>query len=283
MKNTINFFGKRVKANNDLLNSLVTSSLSFKNNTDLHQLIQHYLDAVNTVESRKLKEFLEEQTGSGKRMRRASTTDWDASHSLYNLVASQSARRSDVRNYRRHRAYLWGKKIGTSKINIQLAAGIFAGGTIYKGKVFGRAIARGTAFGKSKTFAEAVAEARNSNNRIYLRLYAKIGSKVLINYRKTLSTCHSYTKKLHSSRFTILKFKYSIFIYVAKISFSVRLDAYLDVTISGRLCLGTRYCRGTPNGRIALTPSVRAVPSGSASLSVLVNMYMYMFYNHCAL
>ena len=269
------FFGKRVKANNDLLNSLVTSSLSFKNNTDLHQLIQHYLDAVNTVESRKLKEFLEEQTGSGKRMRRASTTDWDASHSLYNLVASQSARRSDVRNYRRHRAYLWGKKIGTSKVNVQLAAGIFAGGTIYKGKVFGRAIARGTAFGKSKTFAEAVAEARNSNNRIYLRLYAKIGSKVLINYRKTRSTCHSYTKKLHSSRFTILKFKYSIFIYVAKISFSVRLDAYLDVTISGRLCLGTRYCRGTPNGRIALTPSVRAVPSGSASLSVLVNnMYL---------
>ena len=80
---------------------------------------------------------------------------------------------------------------------------------------------------------------------------------------------------MHSSRFTILKFKYSIFIYVAKISFSVRLDAYLDVTISGRLCLGTRYCRGTPNGRIALTPSVRAVPSGSASLSVLVNnMYL---------
>ena len=66
-----------------------------------------------------------------------------------------------------------------------MAAGIFAGGTIYKGKVFGRAIARGTAFGKSKTFAEAVAEARNSNNRIYLRLYAKIGSKVLINYHKT--------------------------------------------------------------------------------------------------
>ena len=265
------FLGKRVKQNNDLLNRLVTSSLSFKNNTDLHQLIQHYLEVVNTAESQKLGQFLEEKTGSGKRVRRA-TTDWDASSSLYNLVASHSVRRNDVRTYPRHRAYLWGKKIGTSKINVQLAAGVFAGGSVYRAKAFGRAIARGTAFGKSKTFAEAVAEATHRNNVVTVRLYAKIGGKVLINYRKSRSTCLSYSRKLHSSRFTIINFKYKIFIYVASITFTVKLDAYLDVSISGKICLGASSCRGLANGRIALTPGVRVVPSGSASLSVLVSI-----------
>ena len=70
-----------LKENIKLLKALVASSMCFKNNTNLHLLIQQYLKMVDTAESHRLVEFLEQQTGS-KRVRRQGTSDWDASNSL---------------------------------------------------------------------------------------------------------------------------------------------------------------------------------------------------------
>ena len=134
--------GTHIKENNHLLNSMVTSCLRFRNNTDLHLLVQQYLEIVNSAESRRLGTYLQNQAGFGKRVRRQ-TNDWDASNSLYDHVASHSARKNDVSLYPLHRAYLWGKKMGNKVLNVQLAAGVFAGGSNIRTKRFGKAIAKG--------------------------------------------------------------------------------------------------------------------------------------------
>ena len=54
-------------------------------------------------------------------------SDWDEYNSDYNAVASYSSRRSDVLTYPQHRAYLYSKKIGMSKLYAQFAAGGFVG------------------------------------------------------------------------------------------------------------------------------------------------------------
>ena len=60
-------------------------------------------------------------------MRRRRGSDWDASSSVYNIVASYSSRRNDVQTYPSHRAYIYGKKFGISKIYAQFGAGGFVG------------------------------------------------------------------------------------------------------------------------------------------------------------
>ena len=54
-------------------------------------------------------------------------SDWDAYNSVYNAVASYSSRRSDVLMYPQHKAYLYSKKIGVSKLYALFAAGGFVG------------------------------------------------------------------------------------------------------------------------------------------------------------
>ena len=265
--------GVHMQENTNLLNALVDSCLQhFSNSTQLHHLVHSYLQAVNTVESHRLAELLKEKTGL-TRARRASTSDWDASSSLYNLIASKSARRSDVRTYPHHRAYLWGRKLGISKANVQLAAGVFAGtSSSRRRKLFGKAIAKGTLFGRSRTIGEAYAEVRTFSKAVRVRIYAKIGGNVLANIVATSKCCLTRSRTLHSSRHRIVRFKHSIFVYIGTIDFFVELNAYLTVKFRGQVCLGRPTCRG-PNrvsAKIALTPEVRVSPEGGASLTVLV-------------
>ena len=269
-------FGEHVEENNELLKSLVASSMRFKNNTDLHLLIQQYLEMVDTAESHRLVEFLEKQTGS-KRVRRQGTSDWDASNSLYDHIASRSARRNDVSTYPTHKAYIWGKKLGHSKVNVQLAAGVFAGGSSTGAKLFGKAIAKGYLFGRSKTVAEAIAEARSDGNRVHLKLYAKIGSNILVDHSQTRSLCLTKHRKLLSARFRILRIQLSVHVYVTTISLYAELNAYLDVNLYGKLCL--KLPRAHASATISLTPTVRVSPEGGVSASVGVkcsnNFYNY--------
>ena len=109
--------GLCIGENIQILNALVTSALDFSNNTHLHQLILSYLETVKSAESQKLQKSLEKL--ASKRPKRG--TDWDQSSSTYDLVASQSSRRSDVTTYPRHRAYLWGNRSGPSDINVEFA------------------------------------------------------------------------------------------------------------------------------------------------------------------
>ena len=62
------------------------------------------------------------QTG---RHRRGS--DWDQYNPDYDIVASYSSRVSDVQRYPQHKAYIWGKKFGVSKVYAHFGAGGFIG------------------------------------------------------------------------------------------------------------------------------------------------------------
>ena len=54
-------------------------------------------------------------------------SEWNESNSDYDAVASYSSRRSDVLMYPQHKAYLYSKKIGVSKLYALFAAGGFVG------------------------------------------------------------------------------------------------------------------------------------------------------------
>ena len=268
--------GEHLKQNNELLKSLVASAICFKNNTNLHLLIQHYLEMVDTTESHQLMEFLQQQTNS-RRVRRQSTSEWDADNSLYNNIASRSARQDDVSSYPVHKAYIWGRQIGSSKVNVQLAAGIFSGGSLNRVKLFGKAIAKGHLFGHSRTIAEAVAEARSDANNVHLRIYAKIGSNVLVDYSQTRSTCLTKSSNMFSTRFNVMRVKLRVFVYVTTITFYAELNAYLDVSLSTKLCLNLPRSLISSQlnalATISLTPNVRVSPEGGVYVSVGVNAH----------
>ena len=266
-----NVMGTHIDENPRLLNALVTSSLRFSNNTELHHLVHSYLELVNTAESHRLGKLLEQPVSH--RVRRASTTDWDTSDSRYNPVSPYSSRRNDVTSYPLHKAYLWERKLGISKINIQLAAGAFAGvRDLSNAKLFGKAIAKGNLFGRSRTLAEACAEALYQNGTIRVKLYAQINGNVLVNININTSRCYNRTAPVHSSRYRIISFTHSVWVYVTTIHFSVGLNAYLDCDLRGQLCING----ASVDGSISLTPRARVVPEGSASLTFLVWKHSYI-------
>ena len=276
--------GIHISENTHLLNALVVSALEFSNNTHLHQLVHSYLQIVNTAESHRL-EALFRQSAS-KRTKRDSTSDWDHSSSLYNLISPQSSRQRDVTTYPIHRAYLWGRKLGPSDINIQVAAGIFGGvesADIDNVKVFGKAVAKGSLFGRSATIAEASAEALFQNNRLRIKLYFEIIGNILLNREipNFSSCCLNETIPLHSSQYRIIGFTTSVYIYVTSLDFFAELNAYLDVNLHGELCVsGASADVYNPfHGKISLVPTVRVIPAGGASITFLVRMYLIAYFS----
>ena len=258
--------GENIDENVHLLNALVVSSLEFTNNTELHNLVSSYLDAVDTPDSHRLKDLLNLGSTS-KRVRRA---NWDASNSIYDLISSRSARQRDLQRYGTNKAFIWGKRLGTKDINVEMAAGMFAGASKHGSKLFGKAIAKGKLFSLSRTIGEAEVLVSGEGKKIRFKFYAMLGGNVLVNDNYQRSCCFTKTRPLHSSRYRIIRLKHSIFIYAGFLNFHAELNAYLDVKLTGQLCLGQPICSGSNVGKIYLTPTVRVSPEGGAYLSILV-------------
>ena len=258
--------GENIDENVNLLDALVASSLQFTNNTELHNLVSSYLDVVDTPESHRLKELLG-QSSTSNRVRRA---NWDASNSIYDLISSRSARQRDIRRFTTNKAFIWGKRLGSSDINVEMAAGIFAGASRHGVKLFGKAIAKGKLFSLRKTIGEAELLASAEGKMIRFKVYAMIAGNVLVNFNYQRSCCITRTLPLHSSRHNIIRLEKNIFIYVGFLHFYAELNAYLKVDLNGELCLGQPICGGTNSGKISLTPTVRVSPEGGAALDILV-------------
>ena len=230
--------GMHINENPRLLNALVVSSLRFSNNTELHRLVHSYLELVNTVESHRLGKLLEQPVSH--RVRRASTNDWDASNSVYNLVSPLSSRQNDVNFYPSHNAYLWGTTFGPSRVNIQVAAGTFGGFRDRRNfKVFAKAAARGNLFSRSATIAEASAEILYKNDAFRLKFYVRIIGIVLLNRdHTTTSCCLRQTFPLYRpQQYRIIRFSYGVYVYVTTIRFFAELNARLNVNLQGELCI----------------------------------------------
>ena len=274
--------GSEKEPDSEMLLFLISGAMQ-SNNTKLHELVLHYLQQLGTEESKAFIDTLndyitknpgfegntyyvhEENSTDKTRVRRGS--DWDASSSIYNLVASYAQRKSDVQTYPLHKAYIWGKKFGLSKVYMQVAAGGFAGikpgGTGYK--LFAKAVAQGHAFGKTATALRAEFLRRRSGSSIYQKIYAKVVGKTLINEAGYLpSGCNTLTKTLYQSSIKLFYLKFSVFIYVGTLDFYVGLYAKLS------LHLKLTFCETSVKACATLIPRARLRAEGGASATIAV-------------
>ena len=257
------------------------ASIGFFEDSKLHSLVMDYLQKLGTKRAMEYNNVLqnierpvdEDETYdirddvNDARVRRGS--DWDASSSIYNLVASYSSRRNDVINHPKHKAYIWGKKFGLSKVYAQVAAGGFAGikpnGNGYK--LFAKVIAKGYAFGKTATALRAEFLRQRTGNSIYQKIYAKVVGKTLINEAGTLpSGCNTLTKNLYSTTIKIFRFKYSVFIYVGT------LDFYIGMTAKLGLKVKVTVCETSVKACASLIPSLTLRAEGGASATIIVSV-----------
>ena len=265
----LHVMGMYINENPRLLSALVTTSLRF-NNTELHHLVHSYLELVNTAESHRLGKLLEQSP----RVRRDSTNDWDSSDSVYNLVSPRSSRKKDVTSYPLHKAYLWERKLGTQRINIQLAAGAFGG--VSHGdfgdlnlKLFGKAVAQSNFFSRNRIIAEASAEVLYRSDSFRIKLYFELLGNVLLDkkYKNFTSCCLRETVNLYNSQRRVFGFTRSVFIIVGTVEFFAEFSAKLDVDLKGEVCIsGANAAVYNPlHGSIALVFTVSGGPEGGAS------------------
>ena len=95
---------------------------------ELTKLTKTYLRHIGTDLAQNLLNDLEEKHSDRKNIqKRGSSSNWSANSSLYDLIATQSQRSADKLNYPCHKALLWAKKVGSSKIDAKLSVRGFGG------------------------------------------------------------------------------------------------------------------------------------------------------------
>ena len=194
---------------------------------------------------------------------------------MYNCIAPLSSRQNCVTSYPLHKAYLWKRKLGVSKINIQLAAGAFAGvKDLSNVKLFGKAVAKGTFFGRTATIAKASAEVLYQSGHLRVKLCFELLGNVLLDDNHTNFTrcCLRANILEHRPQYRIFRFRYSVYVYVTTITFFAELNANLNVNLQGEVCAsGTNADTYNPlHGNFSLVFTVSGVPEGGASLTFLV-------------
>ena len=201
-------------------------------------------------------------------------TNWNENNALYNLVSDLNTRTSDLSNYPTNKAYIWSKSLGVSSIGLNLAFGAFAGfggsANPLSYKLFARGIAQGYAFGYTKTAFEALISSVNAPgvNSIQNRLYVSIVGKVLVDYSKEIPTCRSWSYPLYKSpTYDLLKFTYSIPIYVGTIDFGVTISANLGIAATLTACINNCI---QAKGAIVPTITVTATGSATGTLALVV-------------
>ncbi|CAI8013732.1 hypothetical protein GBAR_LOCUS8664 [Geodia barretti] len=213
--------------NLELAVSLVSSVMASENG-ELQQLLASYLQLVGNEDSRHLLTLMtaplsKEGYSNSTRMKRGS--NWAESNSVYDLIASLNTRQTDKKTYPLHKAYIWGKKFGTSKANLQVAAGGFIGaanGGQYK--VFGRAKAVGEIFQRKKTLLDFLVLREKGTTSTRTRLFAQIAGKTLANIdiRSPSTVCKRYSKEYFAyNKYLVFDFSYPIKILVATIKVGI--------------------------------------------------------------
>ena len=173
----------------ELQTALVASAVQL-GDVELAELVLSFVETFETPDSEGLVEALEDIiTTELSQNRERRGTDWDASNSDYDIVASQGSRAADVRNYPNHRAYIWGKTLGISQANLKLGAGYFLGyhPTCPNVKAFGKAIARANLLRWSWNILHAEVLLEKTNTQVRRKLYFKVLSNVRADSSSTIS------------------------------------------------------------------------------------------------
>ena len=234
---------------------------------ELTQLTKTYLRHIGTDLAQSLLNTLEEKHSDRKNIhKRAVSLNWSAYSSLYDLIAAQSERSADKLNYPCHKALLWAKKVGSSKIHAKLSVGGF-GGVGFGYKIFARGVIRLHAYGREYTAVEAEYLNRHHIEKGFrLRKYAKIGGTVYIDESKSkpglpLPYANSWTKTLYSLQ--VFRLPFSIWIWIGT------LDIYIEASVDIYSKLSLAVSRESATGGYSVTPTFSV--TGGASVTLLVS------------
>ena len=254
------------------LGSALSSSVMDTDNEELHQSLISYLQLINSDESRNLLTLITTPSDGANSTRLRRGTYWADSNGLYNLVSPLNTRRYDMRAYPNHKAYIWGKRFGVSKGNVQIAAGGFIGGNNGGGfKIYGRGQAVGHAFGKTKTAVDFLVHSERRSRRsrrTIVRLYAQIMGRTLINVNQNSQICRRYGRPLSSPKYTLFHFRYSVFIYVGTLTFNIAGYVNLNTNLYVEVCLG----RGRLRAEAGLGAGITMQLQAGATANLLVRM-----------
>ena len=255
--------------NVDLAMRLSAAVLASENEY-LQQIVAKYLQLINSAQARNLLEVLLSSKGYSNSTRLRRGTYWAENNAIYNLVSPLATRQRDSQRYRYHKAYIWGKKFGVKDGNVQIAAGGFIGAdTVRDYKIFGRAIAVGQAFGKTKTALDFLVHREKSSTSATTRLYAQIIGKTLlnINERSTRILCKTYSRRLYSSsKYTLFNFEYSVFVYTAYLRFNLAGYVMLNTNLEMQFCQNT----GSLTGKAGLPTTITMELQARATANLLV-------------
>ena len=267
----------------ELQSALVASAVQTED-VELAELVLSLVETFETPQSEGLSDALvdtivtEKVELSQSRERRG--TDWDASHSDYNRVASQGSRATDVRNYPNHRAYIWGKTLGISQANIKFGAGYFLGHRCPNLKAFGKAIARAKLLRWSWNLLHAETLLEHSNGRVRTKLYFKVLNNVLTDLSATLTwpgtNCATTPprNRYSTSRYYLPSVSYSIFIYVGTLSLRLRPRVQAHIDSQSELCANSRAIRAYAGIHPRLTFTVVGGVTGNILVRLCVSVCM---------
>ena len=242
------------------------------NNTDLSQIVAAYVDEIGGEQSLLLRNELLVRFKRG-------TTDWDSSSSSeYNLVASLSSRQQDVNTHPRHKAYIWGKRLGINKANLKAAAGVFFGRSYDCDNIKGyaKACAEANLLSRKRTLVNIDILLQKRPYSINGRLYAQIGRNTLLNRNLNIdgsNQCRLYNTPLSRSRYRLFGFTYSIFVYVGTVSVGIHADLGVTVNINAQLCSSSSVYN-LASGSAGLVPRISLYAGGSARVTLLVRLIL---------
>ena len=251
-----------------LFEALLTAT---KESIELREMLAHYVKMLGPRSPNDWKIML---FHSHSNQQKRGTT-WNENNDLYNVVLDLATRNSDVRSYPLNRAYLWGKSHGIPQLKVDTAFGIFAGfgsnANPSSYKMFTKAVARGYAFGQTKTAFEALLQSENKpgGSTIQNKVYISIVGKVLVDKGNDIPNCKVWTLPMYSSpTYSLLQFTYQIFIYIGYLEFSVSLSAQFIINASIGGCLSA--CSSVSG---TLMPSIAITATGGAAVSFMVSHY----------
>ena len=218
--------------------ALVAATLQL-GDVEFAELVLSFIENFGNQRTKKLVVVLEQAIAEGKesrvQIRGKRGTDWDEYNSDYNIVASQSSRAADVRNYPSHRAFIHGKTLGISEANIKVGGGIFMGinnSSCPNFKAFGKVAAEANVLDWSWNIISGEVLLEKRNDSLYSKLYFKVLSNVIVEYYNeyNFSDCYRPLQTLYSKRYSLRRVSYSIFIYVGTLSFYIQphVEAHLD-------------------------------------------------------
>ena len=272
------------------LGSALLSSVMDTDNEELHLALIGYLQLINSDQSRNLLKLMTPPSegaahSNSTRVRRG--TNWAENNAVYNLVSPLATRRRDLTVYGVRKAYIWGRRFGVKRGNIQIAAGGFIGVSKSGGyKIFGRAKAIGQAFKKTKTAVDFLVFREKTSRSTRTRLYGEIIGKVLVNIDiKSRSTvCRRYSKPLYNPRkYRLFNFQFSIFIYVGTLKFNLAGYVKLNSNLYVQFC--EKKGKLTAEAGLVTTITMELQAGATANLlvristkSITIKFHLYIFH-----